>query len=68
MNNNYDFVATDGNYLSIHSGMSGKKSIALPEKVRKVYDVFKEKVIAENVDKIEVDIDDNETAIFKLEY
>ena len=64
--NNHDYVYTDGNYLAVHSGGGGRKTIPLPEKVKKVYDVFHEKVVAENTDSIVFDLEDDETAIFKL--
>jgi len=64
--NDHDYVYTDGNYLALHSGGGGHKTVPLPEKVRQVYDVFREKTVAEDTDNLEFDLEDDETAIFKL--
>ncbi|MBE6358374.1 MAG: hypothetical protein E7057_03905 [Lentisphaerae bacterium] len=68
VNNNFDYVYTDGNYLAVHSRNGGRKTVRLPEKAAQVYDVFREKVVAENSDVITVEADDDETVVLKLSY
>ena len=62
----YDFVCTDGNFISLHSGVGGKKCIRLPETVAQVINVHTGKVVAENTDKIEFNLRANGTAIFEV--
>lgn len=66
--NGYDFVATDGNFMGIHSAVGGVKSIPLPEKVKKAVDFITGEVVAENTDKLEVVLQDDETKILQFEF
>ena len=66
--NDYDFVATDGNFMGIHSAAGGMKTVPLPEKVKKAVDFFTGEVVAENTDKLEVMLQDDETKILQFEF
>lgn len=66
--NGYDFVATDGNFLSIHSAAGGRKRVPLPEKVKQAVDFFSGKVVARNTNVLDVVIRDDETLVLRLEY
>ncbi len=66
--NGYDFVASDGNFLSIHSGAGGMKKIPLPEKVRRAVDHFTGEVVAVDADVLNIPLRDDETRVFRLEY
>jgi hypothetical protein len=66
VDNDHDFVSTDGNFLSLHSGVGGEKTIRLPEKVAKIIDVHSGKVIAENSNMIKFNLRANGTAIFEI--
>lgn len=68
VDNGYDFVATDGNFLSIHSGAGGMKTVNLPEKIVKAVDWFTGKVLAENTNTLKLRLRDDETVVLKLEY
>jgi len=68
VDNGYDFVATDGNFLSIHSGAGGVKTVKLPEKIVRAVDWFTGKVLAENTDELKIPLRDDETVVLKLEY
>ena len=68
VNNDWDFVATDGNFMSIHSAAGGKKTVALPEKVAKAVDWFTGRTAAENTDRLELTLRDDETVILRLYY
>ena len=66
--NGYDFVASEGNFLSIHSGVGGMKIIPLPEKVRRAVDHFTGEVVAADADVLNIPLRDDETRVFRLEY
>lgn len=66
--NGYDFVATDGNFMGIHSAAGGVKRVPLPEKVKKAVDFFTGEVVARDTDKLEVMLQDDETKILQFEF
>ena len=66
--NNSDFVASDGNYLSVHSAAGGEKVIPLPEKIRTATDIFTGETVAGDTDVLKVPLQDDETRVFKLDY
>lgn len=66
--NGYDFVATDGNFMGIHSAAGGVKIVPLPEKVKKAVDFFTGEVVAENTDELKITLQDDETKILQFEF
>ncbi|MBQ9804235.1 MAG: hypothetical protein IJW35_05255, partial [Lentisphaeria bacterium] len=66
--NEYDFVNTDGHYLSVHSGVGGEKVIRLPEKVARIINVHSCKVVAEHTDVLKFKLRANGTEIFLMQY
>ncbi|MBE6398808.1 MAG: hypothetical protein E7041_01560 [Lentisphaerae bacterium] len=66
--NEYDFVNTDGHYLSVHSGVGGEKIIRLPEKVARIINVHSGKVVAEHTDVLKFVLRANGTEIFLMQY
>jgi len=66
--NEYDFVNTDGHYLSVHSGVGGEKVIRLPEKVARIINVHSGKVVAEHTDVLKCKLRANGTEIFLMQY
>ena len=54
--------------MGIHSAVGGIKSIPLPEKVKKAVDFITGEVVAENTDKLEVVLQDDETKILQFEF
>ncbi len=66
VNNDHDFVSTDGNFLSLHSGVGGKKTVCLPEKVAQVKDLHSGKIVAENSNVLRFDLRANGTALFEI--
>lgn len=64
----YDIVASDGNFLGIHSAAGGVKTVRLPEKVLRAVDWFTGEVLAENSDTLKINLRDDETVIMQLFY
>ena len=58
-----DALYADKNFVSVHAKASGVKKIKLPAKAD-VYDLINHRVVARNVDSLEVYMNGNETALF----
>lgn len=63
--NSDDIVFANNHYVTIHSAFAGKRTISLPEKVS-VYDVYADKFVSMNTDKIEIELKDGETRMYRL--
>jgi hypothetical protein len=68
VDNDHDFVATDGNFLGLHSASGELKTVRLPEKVAKAVDHFTGRTVAENTDTLKIQLKDDETVILRLFY
>ena len=66
VDNDYDFVATEGNYLSVHSGAGGKKQVLLPEKIAGLRNVESGEVLPVNGKVAIIPLVDDETAVFEI--
>ncbi len=53
--------------VAVHTKDGGKKTITLPKKAKLVRELFTNKVVAENVDKVEYDFSTPDTALFEIE-
>ena len=63
--NNGDIIYNNSNYVALHSGEEGKKTITLPEN-HSVYDVYEEKFISLDTDNFTYYSAQNDTHIFRL--
>ncbi len=61
-----DVVYAGANYVTFHSSASGKKTLRFPKKVR-IYEVYEDKLYAENTDVLEFDTYLGETKMFYYE-
>ena len=53
--------------VAVHVKDGGKKTISLPKKVKRVKELYTNKVVAENTDKFEYEFKTPDTALFELE-
>jgi hypothetical protein len=60
-----DVLAVNESYFSIHSTVSGKRTITLPVK-SDIYDLFKQKYAGKNTRKFQIDLAAPETRLFKI--
>ena len=59
-------VYANTNLLAIHTGEGGKKTIHLPRKIKKVKELFTDKIIEVNDDKFEYNFATPDTALFEF--
>jgi len=64
-NNQDDALAVNESYFSIHSAVSGKRTITLPTK-SDIYDLFEQKYIKKNARKFQINLTAPETRLFRI--
>ena len=59
-------VYANANLLAIHTGEGGKKTIHLPRKIKRVKELYTDKIIEVNSDKFEYNFATPDTALFEF--
>ena len=62
-----DVISANNSWLMIHTRSAGTKEIHLPKRYKKVTEIIKEEVVAENVTSFTIELPQHVTAIFMLE-
>jgi ATP-dependent Clp protease adapter protein ClpS len=62
-----DVFYANKRFIAIHATQEGRKEICLPQTVHRVTDAYTDEVLAENTDRIELDISFGHTCMLRLE-
>ena len=62
-----DVFYANKRFIAVHATCEGRKEICLPKTVRRVTDAYSDELVAENTNKVDLDISFGHTRMLRLE-